>query len=187
MYDMRSTNIDKTSLKELVEWTKLDSIVLVEVGSYAGQSAELFVQTGKVKQIWCIDPWQPGYDCTDEASSSDFTEVEQAFGQMMARHPTVVHKFKGTLQEFVKHFPQVCPDIVYIDAMHQYEPCRADINSALKLCPGYVAGHDYSAGWSGVMKAVDEVFAKPDHVFVDSSWIVDIGARTLYVTREDSK
>ena len=144
------------------------------MGSYAGQSAELFVQTGKVKQIWCIDPWQPGYDSTDAASSSDFNEVEQAFDEMMARHPTIVHKFKGTLQEFVKHFPEVCPDIVYIDAMHQYEPCRADIQTAMALHPKFMFGHDYCAGWSGVVKAVNESFGKPDKTFAEGSWIVHL-------------
>lgn len=89
------------ALMELIDSTSLTDIVMLEVGSYAGESADIFASTGKVAKLFCIDPWLPGYDSRDIASSSNFTEVEQAFDKVMAKHPTVIHKFKGTLQEFV--------------------------------------------------------------------------------------
>ena len=101
----------------------MTDICMLEVGSYAGESADIFASTGKVAKLFCIDPWQPGYDSRDIASSSNFTEVEQAFDKVMEEHPTLMHKFKGTLQDFVKHFPEMRPDAVYIDAEHTYEAC----------------------------------------------------------------
>jgi len=35
----------------------------------------------------------------------------------------------------------------------------------------YEAGHDYADGWPGVKKAVDEIFGKPDKVYMDSTWV----------------
>lgn len=90
---------------------------------------------------------------------------------MMAEYPTVIHKFKGTLQDFVKHFPETRPDLYYIDAEHTYEACRKDIDSALKTMPKFIAGHDYCSTWPGVMKAVDETLGKPDATFQDGSWM----------------
>lgn len=111
------------ALVELIDDIGLADMCMLEVGSYAGESADTFASTGKVAKLFCIDPWQPGYDSKDIASSSNFTEVEAAFDKVMAKHPAVIHKFKGTLQEFVKHFPEMRPDAVYIDAEHTYEAC----------------------------------------------------------------
>lgn len=113
----------RAALVELIDDIGLTDICMLEVGSYAGESADTFASTGKVAKLLCIDPWQPGYDSRDIASSSSFTEVEQAFDKVMAEHPAVIHKFKGTLQDFVKHFPEMRPDAVYIDAEHTYEAC----------------------------------------------------------------
>ena len=46
-------------------------INMIEVGSYQGESAEIFCMTGAINSIWCIDPWCSGYDSNDEASKTD--------------------------------------------------------------------------------------------------------------------
>lgn len=68
--------------------------------------------------------------------------------------------------------------LVYVDANHTYEHCKADIiNYWPKVrVGGVMAGHDYrlqkEAPNLGVIKAVDELFGKPDKVFCDNSWFV---------------
>lgn len=161
----------RAALVELIDDTDLTDIVMLEVGSYAGESADTFASTGKVAKLLCIDPWRSGYDRNDIASRSNFTEVEQAFDKVMAKHNTVIHKFKGTLQEFVEHFPEIRPHVVYIDAEHTYEECSRDIETAKTLHPKWICGHDYCKGWSGVIKAVDNKLGKPDKVFPDNSWM----------------
>lgn len=172
MIKMREKQQERDALKQLIDQTNLDEIVMIEVGSYAGESADIFASTGKVKTLYCIDPWKSGYDEGDIASySSDFKEVENAFDEVQKKHSDVIVKYKGTLADFMADHPEVKPDLLYIDACHQYEAVKSDINNAFKLCPKYLSGHDYVNGWGGVMKAVDEVLGKPDYVYADGSWL----------------
>lgn len=61
-------------------------------------------------------------------------------------------------------------DMVFIDADHQYESVSKEIDAYLPLVSkgGVISGHDYSAGWPGVVKAVDERF--PNRKTVDAIW-----------------
>jgi hypothetical protein len=131
-----------------------------------------------VKEIWCIDPWLPGYDDGDDASHTDFNEVEAAFDKVMTKHSSKIHKFKGTLQQFCDvHKDDIVPDLVYIDANHTYEGCKDDILTTLKWKGKglkFLGGHDYASWCPGVIQVVNEAFGKPDWTFSDSSWLVKI-------------
>lgn len=59
-----------------------------------------------------------------------------------------------------KNHPNDFFDIIYIDASHDYESVKKDINcwySKLKD-GGIICGDDYIDGWPGVIQAVDEFF-----------------------------
>ena len=51
-------------------------------------------------------------------------------------------------------------DYIYIDADHSYESVKADIETWLPFVKpsGIIAGHDYSAHFTGVVTAVNEFF-----------------------------
>lgn len=161
----------KRGLVDMVNYTGLDGMVIVEVGSYAGESADVFASMGNVREIWCIDPWSPGYDENDIASGSDMSAAESEFDKVCAKHGGKIRKFKGTLDDFLCADLGVFPDLVYIDAKHEYESVLEDIRSSLKMNPEFISGHDYSECWKGVVKAVDEKFSFPDETFRDTSWI----------------
>lgn len=146
---------------------------MIEVGSYAGESAEIFAESWKFAEIMCIDPWQGGYDERDEASQSNMAAAEAAFDRVMNRY-WAIRKFKGTFAEFAAKDPLMYPDLVYIDACHTYEGCKADIMEALKLEPKIIAGHDYAHWCEGVTRAVDEVLGKPQMRFQDGSWMFEL-------------
>lgn len=154
-------------------------IVMVEIGSYQGESMEIFVQSGCVDTIVCIDPWKNGYDESDIASSSDMAKAESMFDKRAdnARKTTKVIKHKGTIDTFLQseEFKQIegKVDLVYIDACHSYDACKHDIEMCKKFIKPNVAfsGHDYVGQWSGVIEAIDETLGKPDWVFSEYSWI----------------
>ncbi len=148
---------------------------MLEVGSYCGESSDMFASSGKVKSLTCIDPWLPGYDPNDKASSTDFNEVEARFDKVAEKHASIIHKFKGTLDDYVAQNPDARPDLIYIDACHTYEGCKNDIINALKLKPKVISGHDYAHWCPGVIQAVNEVLGQPQKTFCDGSWMVKLG------------
>lgn len=154
-------------------------IVMVEIGSYQGESMEIFVQSGCVDTIVCIDPWKNGYDESDIASSSDMAKAEAAFDSRaeQTRHVANVVKHKGTIDTFIQSqsfaMLEGTIDLVYIDACHSYDACKHDIETCKNFIKPKVAfsGHDYVGQWSGVIEAIDETLGKPDQVFSEYSWI----------------
>ena len=183
--DMRNQQSDIAGLESLIDFAFQSGgcslLSMVEVGSYAGQSMEIFANTGKVKEILCIDPWVPGWDENDPATDSNMLKVEELFDNKMksVSDKCEITKFKGTLQSFVGspeyiRFMQRCKrvDLVYIDALHTYDGCKSDILiSRYALNPRIgVSGHDYQPGWEDVCRAVNETVGMPDRTFSDSSW-----------------
>ena len=141
MIKMREKQAERDALKQLIDHTNLDKIVMIEVGSYAGESADIFASTGKVKTLYCVDPWQKGYDEGDIASySSDFKEVENAFDEVQKKHSDVIVKYKGTLADFIADHPELKPDLIYIDACHQYAAVKSDLIAAMSLHPKCLSG-----------------------------------------------
>ena len=154
-------------------------LVMVEVGSYQGESMEIFATSNGIQKIVCIDPWKEGYDPRDVASKSDMAEVEAAFDRRAQKVKDIVEviKHKGTLDTFIKsqEFEELKGkiDFVYIDANHTYEAAKHDIEVCKEMIKPNVAfaGHDYQSDWIGVVKAVDEKLGHPDVVYGDYSWI----------------
>ena len=53
-------------------------------------------------------------------------------------------------------------DMIFIDALHTYEGVKKDIELWKDNATVILSGHDYTPGWPGVVKAVDESVGKPD-------------------------
>lgn len=173
MVTQRGDERMRAGISEVAEYTFNvigHPFTMSEIGVYRGESTELFLKSGHIKKIYCVDPWQSGYDSSDAASNSDMSAVEAEFDRMAGRWPTYIRKHKGTVDDFK---PDVLPvEFIYIDACHQYESVRHDIEWALSIKPIVVGGHDYGcAYYPGVQKAVDEMLGKPDAVFSDGSWV----------------
>lgn len=171
---MRESADSRKGLTDFVEYAHAVTgrpLTVVEVGSYAGESMKLAMETGLVSEMHCVDPWKPGYDDADQASSTDMPAVEAMFDEAAAAYPGKVHKFKGDFEAFRAARPDVKPDLVYIDAEHTYKGCSRDIETALGTGAFLVGGHDYHPNWPGVVKAVNERFGRPGLTFSDSSWL----------------
>jgi hypothetical protein len=76
---------------------------------------------------------------------------------------------------FTSFSPVIVPNFIFIDALHDYKNCKADILHALELMKhGLLAGHDYSESWPGVIEAVDEIFGSSNITQTDSIWSIHI-------------
>ena len=149
-----------------------ENTIMAEIGSYAGESIELFFKFGKVKQIFAIDPWQGGYNYATSPAVSDFVLVEDAFDEKIKGKNVV--KLKMTMKEAFDLLPEL--DVIYIDANHAYDYVLEDIKLSLQKIKkgGIISGHDYNSVAPGVVQAVNEMFGKPDKIFSDTSWMVKI-------------
>ena len=75
--------------------------------------------------------------------------------------------------EKVDKFKDESMDLVYIDAKHDYESEKREIELYLPKIKnkGILAGHDYHHVWPGVKKAVNFAVGTPDKVFRDTTWV----------------
>lgn len=171
----------KDSANELHKFCKYvkqyigESPTIVEVGSFMGESAEIFALNFPKGKIYCIDPWQGDFDEKDSCSSSDYTEVEQQFDLRTSKYSNIIKK-KGFSTDF-----QISCNLVYIDGCHKYECVKEDI-LYWKNYTNLLSGHDYyndqidkiQPHTAGVRKAVNEILGTPEKVFNDGSWVIKL-------------
>ena len=173
LYTMRAKD---NALSYLIKdfLTGKHGLVGIEIGSYAGESAEMFLSSDAFAKLYCIDPWQMGYDPGDTTSGDGLPLAEQAFDKRFKDNQTVV-KVKKFSNDAVSMFADNSIDFLYIDGDHRYEFCKQDLQNYVPKVKsgGILAGHDYGwGGKDGVTKAVDEFFKeKPLKHYADNSWI----------------
>jgi len=155
---MREAPRMRAGLLDLIAALPSGPMAMVEIGSHAGESAELFAASGKFNDMHCVDHWRNG-------------DAERAFDRMRDRF-LVIRKHKMLSVDAAGLFDDESFDFVYIDASHDYASVKADIAAwAPKVKRGgWIGGHDFNAAkFPGVVTAVREVFATVQ-VFKDDSW-----------------
>ena len=137
-----------------------DNIVMAEIGCYKGDSTLIFLDSGKVKEFYAVDTWQPG---RFDNAFIEFKKVTEGRG---------VKILQMNMLTAWKRLPML--DFAYIDGDHSYEWVKRDITYCLKVLKpgGIISGHDYSEQYNDrVVRAVDEILGKPDEVYIDTSWM----------------
>lgn len=132
---------------------------MAELGVFAGHFAAQLWAIAQPSQLHLIDLWAGLIECGDEhgehvvkAHGDDlYAEVCRAF----ARHPEVRIYREPTA--VIQNFGPVL-DFVYVDADHAYQSVLNDLRwAATALRPGgWLAGHDYTWRFPGVIRAVDQ-------------------------------
>lgn len=166
------TQSSKAGLLAMVEWINTirptKDMVLIEIGSYAGDSTEIFCK--HFKQVIAVDPWASGAGGITD--SVDMNIIYETFKQRMRGFANLDIRKEFSYNECIR-FRAKSVDIVYIDGLHTEIAVRCDIaNYDGKIRPGgFLAGHDYHVRkFPGVVKAVEE-YGQPVKVFPDTSWI----------------
>lgn len=78
---MREDYLQKRGLLELSISYGMDNLCLLEVGSFAGESMEIFNSTGLFKTIICVDTWSDLKSEHEFNSYSKMILVEHQFDQ----------------------------------------------------------------------------------------------------------
>ena len=154
-------------LKDLLDYCNVNQTwTALEIGSYAGASAELMAQY--VQEITCCDIWEEFIKPLQRAQM-----VYQDFLKTKKRNPNIIER-KINSNILAKETPNHTYHLIYIDADHNYLAVKNDIHMwKEKVKPGgIISGHDYH---SGVKMAVDAFFGEENiKVFKDSSWAFKI-------------
>jgi hypothetical protein len=142
-----------------------ESDSIVEIGSWKGRSTKELLKACN-GNVYAVDNWLGSKEWATEVGVF-IQDVYNEFMKNVGHFPNLV-VLKGDSLEMVKTFNGDKVDMVYIDAGHTYEECKADIEAWLPKCNKFICGHDYV--YPDVKKAVDEKFK--DIELIDSIWFV---------------
>jgi cephalosporin hydroxylase len=163
--------------------------VIYEIGTWTGESAVFFAR--KCKHIYTIDNGMNNISPNINNNINENINTNEKnintnkffYDKRVKEFNSLYNTDKITLIENTSEnianiIPDNSIDLVYIDADHSYDGIKNDIKLWLPKIKnnGYISGHDYHNynTYFGVIKAVDEIFGRPDEIFVDSSWVVQI-------------
>jgi hypothetical protein len=145
----------------------------VEVGVWKGKSFSYFVveniNNNKNITTYAVDTWEGSPEHTNDSCIITKTLYEEFISNMSS----VADKFipmRMTSEQASKQFEDNSLDAVFIDAQHEYEPVKRDLELWYPKVKsnGIFCGHDYCNGWPGVEQAVNE-FAKIHNLTISGS------------------
>lgn len=156
---------------ELIE--EVQPKLIIEVGSWLGQSAINMAQIVKRLQldckIICVDTWLGALEFIDKAEGTDWDLMRKN------GYPQVYYQFLSNVvhhgcQDIIIPFPQtsliaaryfkaagVSADLIYIDGSHDYDDVLNDLNAYWPLLndKGIIFGDDFDRNcWPDVVEAV---------------------------------
>ena len=140
--------------------------VVVELGSFAGVSSELFAL--HCDKLYCVDKWEPYW----EISQQEYMNIaEQRFDSMANMYKNVV-KVKSDSIDAVSQFEDESIDLIYIDSDHSSDRVKQEIDAWLPKIKsnGFIAGHDINMPtvYNVVTRYFDPTMIE---LFNDTSWI----------------
>ena len=162
-----------------------DGSHFVEVGSWKGRSASyMAVEIIKYKKIIkfdCVDTWEGSSEHLNINSMHYVKELSEdkdwlfnQFKENTSSVSTVINPIKKNSVDASKLYEDESLDFVFIDASHEYDDVKNDINSWYPKVKkgGYLCGHDYN-NFIGVTQAVNELIIGNDRncSVINSSWI----------------
>jgi len=153
----------------------------VEVGSFLGKSAcfmaiELIGRNKTDVEFYCVDNWNGVPNVYDPTEQYKGDVLYKQFTENIKPVKDYIKVLSMSSIEASKQFDDNYLDFVFIDAGHEYEEVKSDIDAwypKLKKS-GIIAGHDYTDEFPGVIKAVNE-FCKKHNLskkILETSWII---------------
>jgi hypothetical protein len=126
---------------------------IIEVGTLLGITTTQMALAKKNGQRiiavdnFCWNPWGLTPD------------VHHALAQQVLYYLTEtgdVELIRMCKNEFFETYDGPAPSMVFLDAMHDYEETKKDIEWAKRIGAKIISGHDYCEKWPGVMAIVNE-------------------------------
>lgn len=172
--DIQGWNSDTPVFTELI--SELKPKLIIEVGTWKGasaiQMASICRDFGLDTKVVCVDTWLGALEFwTDKKDKDRYLSLKLKNG-----YPQVYYQFLGNViytnhQDRIIPFPQVSeiaarwfkqnnvkPDLIYIDASHDFNDVQRDLHAYNYLNKDAVIfGDDYNT-WEGVRGGVDSAW-----------------------------
>lgn len=154
-----------------------DGSIFVEVGSWKGKSSSYMAveiaNSNKKIEFYCVDTWKGSVEHQPGGIfyTQDLDKLFDVFTENMKPVKDYYKPIRMSSIEASKTFEDGSLDFVFIDASHEYEDVKNDINAWLPKVKkgGVLSGHDYGY----VRRAVDEsIKANP---IEGDCWFYEVG------------
>lgn len=138
---------------------------IVEVGSWLGRSTRA-MSDNTTGTICAVDTWNgSGAEHAEILAGKDGDWLFEKFYDNVLADTANVIPYRRPSPEYASAFKEGGQtfDMIFIDAAHDYESVKADIQAWTPLLApgGLLCGHDFDAGRPGVVQAVKELV--PDY------------------------
>lgn len=161
----------------------IQSPLVVELGTWKGRSASFWLNHPLKPRLICVDRWDPASTYAGQALAAEPHVFETCVRNLWKFKDRCILVRGETVDGVVRiHGHAVQPDLVYVDAGHDYENVAKDIAACRKYFPwAKVVGDDYQH--EPVQRAVAEV-AKANAMKVETAgrycWgLVEHGTRQI--------
>ena len=133
----------------------------IEIGVAEGNYSEKLLKTSNLSKLYLLDTWEVN---TTDMNGDPYGDIRyKGVVKKMREYGDRVEVIRGnSLIEFGR-FPDSYFDFIYLDANHEYEYIKQDLNNWYPKCKvgGVFSGHDYFNGMTrrgmcGVKQAIDE-------------------------------
>jgi hypothetical protein len=116
------------------------NLIVAEIGVSCGINAKRIMDTLNPKELYLIDPWE-----FDNPEVTAHKYMKGFVYKLFEEHEHVEIKEARSI-EGAKTFPDQYFDLVYIDALHDYENVTKDLSAWYPKIKtkGFLAGHDYN-------------------------------------------
>jgi predicted O-methyltransferase YrrM len=150
----------------------------VEVGSFQGNSAAYMaveiINAGSEVKLDCIDVWNEFTIGGLHLKNPELYPVDLVYQLFVKNIEPVNHIVTPYRMDSVKAaslYPDNSLEFVFIDANHEYEAVKADLQAWLPKVKkgGHIAGHDYISD-ERVRRAVNEFFTSCSYDEEENCW-----------------
>jgi predicted O-methyltransferase YrrM len=144
----------RTTMQMLID--RYDVKTVIEIGSFVGLSACFFAE--RVDTVTCVDR----FDRNVSRFATDVMGLEPAdqhtlFKQNTAAYPNITSIKADSLQAAEQ--ADLVADLVFIDAGHEYEEVKADVEAWRPHATKVICGDDNQPNWPSVQKYAREIGA----------------------------
>lgn len=150
--------------------------LIVELGCWLGLSAKWFLETFQDANVITVDTFEGSIELLPDENAQEIIAnglYDQAVRNLYEyKDRLVILQMRSVDGIKYLHGQGINPDLVYIDASHQYEDARNDIKYSLECFPNaIICGDDFK--WYSVKRALREFDDNYDIYNNESFWWIE--------------